>query len=226
VSQDAEEWLRAFYEARVRYNANLDKYPLRGAESPQISKNAPSVVQSIKQMDKMPSDGLKMRFDTQSDQPIRQAADWLRSGQPWLLLMGGVGTGKTVLMQSIGAYLKELYRQQRGNHIYPSAVEYCYSFSVAAGRMSDVPERYAPVLCIDDFGVEPAEINIFGTKRAFMSELLYERYDKRRVTIISTNYPLAEIRAKYGERVYDRLCEIADRIVFDYPSFRVKNFNS
>ena len=53
-----------------------------------------------------------------------------------------------------------------------------------------------------------------------LPDLIYERYEKQRVTIISTNLSDDRIVAWYGKRVLDRFEEMCERIVFLGDSYR------
>lgn len=70
----------------------------------------------------------------------------------------------------------------------------------------------------DDFGTEGDASN-FG-KKNLMKEILEERYAREKRTYITTNLTLAQIKVKYGDRVFDRLQEMFN--IFEMPgkSFR------
>jgi len=76
---------------------------------------------------------------------------------------------------------------------------------------------YPDLLIIDEIGVQ------FGSdfEKNFMFDLLNERYEKRRPTILLSNLTAAEVKAFLGERVYDRLKEDQGSVVsFDWASHR------
>jgi len=78
---------------------------------------------------------------------------------------------------------------------------------------------YPDLLIIDEIGVQ------FGSEfeKNFMFDLLNERYEKRKPTILLSNLTTAEIEIFLGERVYDRLKEDGGQYVsFDWVSFRGK----
>ena len=54
---------------------------------------------------------------------------------------------------------------------------------------------------------------------AYCAEVEY-RYDEQMPTMISTNLMPSEIRSKYGDRIADRLNEMAIVIVFKNASYR------
>ena len=76
---------------------------------------------------------------------------------------------------------------------------------------------YPDLLIIDEIGVQ------FGSEfeKNFMFDLLNERYEKGRPTILLSNLPAAEVKAFLGDRIYDRLREDGGQCVsFDWDSFR------
>jgi DNA replication protein DnaC len=75
-------------------------------------------------------------------------------------------------------------------------------------------------LGIDDLGTEPVTVKSWGTELSPVIDALYARYDKRMVTVITTNDSLEKLKSKYGDRIHDRLCEQYDRIAFNFNSFR------
>jgi len=86
---------------------------------------------------------------------------------------------------------------------------------------SDVIEMlvYPDLLIVDEIGVQ------FGSEfeKNFMFDLLNERYEKRKPTILLSNLTAAEIKAFLGDRVYDRLKEDGGQCVaFDWTSHRGK----
>ena len=69
----------------------------------------------------------------------------------------------------------------------------------------------------DEIGVQ------FGTKfeENALFDILNERYEKRRPSLLLSNLTSQEVRAFLGERVYDRIKEDNGVIVpFDWTSFR------
>jgi DNA replication protein DnaC len=78
---------------------------------------------------------------------------------------------------------------------------------------------YPDLLIIDEIGVQ------FGTEfeKNFMFDLLNERYEKRRPTILLSNLTGIEIKTFLGDRIYDRLKEDGGQCVsFDWSSHRGK----
>lgn len=82
------------------------------------------------------------------------------------------------------------------------------------------------LLAIDEVGEEPAEIISYGMVYTPIRDLLEERYNRQRLTIITTNLvqsekkQLFQIRDHYGERVVDRFREMMKIVPFHNSSYR------
>jgi DNA replication protein DnaC len=119
-----------------------------------------------------------------------------------IAILGSIGRGKTLLMQ---AYL-QLFNQDplSKNVTFIDSLDY-------ANRLSDFPELYTNnfkrPLYLDDMGKEPAEINIYGTKRHPIGELICARYNYGAITFFTSNYNLDTLTNHYGKHVVDRLVE-------------------
>jgi len=81
--------------------------------------------------------------------------------------------------------------------------------------------RYnAKFLILDDVGAEADSVNHMGNRILPITEVLLERYDHRKITIITSNLSDDGLADMYGARVADRLNEVADKIAFMGNSFR------
>lgn len=140
-----------------------------------------------------------------------------------LLFTGGVGTGKTCLADAIARAVVE-----KG---YCAKIMSAYEFNslMLTVHTSPISERNtllddvmtADLLVIDDLGTEPM------LKRVTVEYLLLvieERQTKGLATIITTNLDLERLLARYGERIYSRLChkQHATIIKFDGNDLRLK----
>ena len=73
------------------------------------------------------------------------------------------------------------------------------------------------LLVLDEIGVQ------FGseTEKQLLFDILNERYEKRKPTILISNLPLKEVVAFIGERVFDRMKEDSGQsLVFNWSSHR------
>lgn len=84
-------------------------------------------------------------------------------------------------------------------------------------RLTDFSSGF---LFLDDVGTEADSANFMGNKILPVVEILLERYDRRAVTIITSNLSDEGLADRYGVRVADRLNEVADKIAFMGESYR------
>lgn len=75
------------------------------------------------------------------------------------------------------------------------------------------------ILLLDDLGCEPSARS-FGVDYQPICDLICYRYAYQMPTIITTNLGDEQLRAEYGERVWDRIIGSYDTIVFDRESYR------
>lgn len=140
-----------------------------------------------------------------------------------ILLMGGVGVGKTVIMTAYG-YAMQLTPFSFGvvscrDIIKDFAVKgydgikrYSETFGVTVNNTAD---RSKPVdLCLDDLGTEPDAFH-FGNKINVIEGIIQDRYiyftrfGMR--THMTTNLNGIEIRDEYGERVASRIRQMCNQ---------------
>ena len=120
-----------------------------------------------------------------------------------LLFTGQSGLGKTFLMQAIAQRVT-----QRGYGVqYISAYKLLETMRKAYFENNSElmqPLMEAPLLLVDDLGTEPLMENITVTQ---LFNLLNERQNAERHTIISTNLNVMELKARYTERISSRLID-------------------
>lgn len=140
-----------------------------------------------------------------------------------ILLCGGVGVGKSTLMQIF-------QRNQSYSYRLISCREIEDKFAVeGAEAIEDFSQnRTIPInsnpyghqeigYCFDDLGTENAVTKHFGNAKNVMADIILNRYDKQldpRATHITTNLGLKEIEKLYGTRVLDRIAENFNMITF------------
>ncbi len=181
---------------------------------------------------------------------IHFSAEWLTdtSRRPWLIMSGGVGTGKTSMIRAIAGlfeYARSKYIEQaeelnkrdpgtwKGSEyaqLHEKARKYYCRIATAndltkcAANEEAVGEYEkalaSPILAVDDLGTEPISIKVFGNEILPLVDLLSARYDQMLPTIITTNLGPEKITERYGERIADRIREMAEVIQFSGPSFR------
>lgn len=120
-----------------------------------------------------------------------------------MLFTGKSGLGKTYLMQAIAYRVAE-----RGYGVqYLSAYKLLDILRKAYFENSDErlrPLIEEPLLLIDDLGTEPLMENITVTQ---LFNLLNERQNAGRHTVLSTNLQMTELKTRYTERITSRLLD-------------------
>ena len=137
------------------------------------------------------------------------------------LFIGRPGTGKTHLAVGIG--LRIMHRDSR-TVLFTTVMRAIRRVKDTWSRESRESETQAiaalvfpDLLILDEIGVQ------FGsdTERLILFDVLNERYEKRRPTLLLSNLNIDEVKAYLGERVFDRLREDGgEAIVFDWASWR------
>jgi len=74
------------------------------------------------------------------------------------------------------------------------------------------------VLVIDDFGVQK-DSDWVNSK---LYDLIDSRYEKEKITLLTSNSPLSDWKEKGEGRVYSRLCEMTHEIKLECPDYRLK----
>lgn len=155
--------------------------------------------------------------DKHAKQYIQKAAKWITTDlKPGLLLYGSVGSGKTTLSDSLLRMIATLR---------PSESIYRRTALQITSEAKEDSERYkstvrSKMLFIDDLGIEPETVKVYGNEISPIVELLYYRYEKQLFTIITTNLLLEQMGKRYGPRIEDRFAEMFDRIYFNNTSYR------
>lgn len=183
----------------------------------------------------------KFLSDSPTNSHIAKVAEWLatQDHKPSLLICGGVGNGKTTLLnaieQAVDIYMDCIKKvsgsvtdkEQRKQFL---RIEECMEKPIFVGALQVVgmseyelsDAKQTDLLLIDDLGTEPSTIKDYGTTKTPMIELLYKRYDYRLPTIMTTNYRLSDIESIYNARIADRFKEMCDVLVFENGSYRGK----
>ncbi len=131
-----------------------------------------------------------------------------------MLLVGECGTGKTHFVSCIVNRLLE-------NEIptaYLSAYDLNEEFlqihvTPVADRHALMERFYADVLVIDDLGTEPMYQNV---TKEYLYHILNERLLTDKSTLITTNLSLEQILSRYGERIFSRLSDRRNTLVYRF----------
>lgn len=139
------------------------------------------------------------------------------------LFVGKVGTGKTHL--AVGIALRLMRRDGRPV-LFTTVMRAVRSVKDTWIRGADKTEAQAvaalvfpDLLILDKVGVQ------FGrdTEKLILFDVLNERYEKRRPTLLLSNFGVDEVQAYLGERIFDRLREDGgEAVVFDWDCHRGK----
>lgn len=139
-----------------------------------------------------------------------------------LLFIGKPGTGKTHLAVGIGMHLL----RQRRPVLFITVQRAIRRVRDTWSRDSAETESQAigtlvfpDLLILDEVGVQTGS----EFEKNLIFDILNERYEKRRPSLLLSNLELADVRAYLGERVFDRLREDGGMAVpFDWASHRGK----
>jgi GTPase SAR1 family protein len=138
-----------------------------------------------------------------------------------ILLYGGVGVGKSTIMETFKQNQVFSYRvvscRDIENDFANVGVETVGYFSKNHDMPNNAYNQTEVGYCFDDFGTENAVTKYFGNAKNIMAEIILNRYDKRldpRATHVTTNLTYNQIVELYGDRVIDRMKENFNFIEF------------
>lgn len=145
---------------------------------------------------------------------LQKLVDNPKSKYKLVSIFGGVGVGKTNMLQC--AFDRAIKNNLYG--IYKTAFDLnseMLRYHVA--KMDQKAQILKPylecdVLCIDDMGTEN-HINNVTTEYYYL--ILNERITKGKLTIITTNLNLEQIRDVYDDRIFSRMCSNLNAIKFN-----------
>ncbi len=145
------------------------------------------------------------------------------------VLCGGCGSGKTTLVKAVQNLLCYLNIPVPDGHGKVWGLRLCDAKETAYLARTDYPAflslMRAPMLAVDDVGIEPLEVMEYGNVVSPIVELLTQRYDGQLFTLLTTNLTPDGIRKRYGDRIADRLNEMAVVILFKNPFYRTDSIS-
>lgn len=137
------------------------------------------------------------------------------------MFVGLPGTGKTHLAAGIG--LRLMHRDKR-RVLFTTVMRAVRSIKDTWSKSSEISETQAvaalvrpDLLILDEVGVQ------FGsdTEKLMLFDVLNERYEKRKPTLLISNLGLEDVKAYLGERIFDRLREDGgEAVAFGWESYR------
>lgn len=181
--------------------------------------------------------GREFSLDDDTRSHILDAARWLINpdATPGLMLCGLYGNGKTTLAKAIAQLIGFITEYENGfsnrktMRLY-TAKTIC-RLCAAGEKFKEQYDTYEslftePMIIIDDLGEEPREVMVYGMIHTPLIDLISERYANQRMTIVTTNLEVDDLKEKYGPRIYDRLQEMLTPIVFENDSYRPRGRKS
>lgn len=161
------------------------------------------------------SRGVVFKKDPETEKNLQMVAQWMcESPKRGLLLFGTTGNGKTTMLNALRAILFDCTYAEAAD-IWSDAR---LAREDAEYRMLDY--MTSPILIIDDLGAEPEICKVYGENRYPLESVIVRRYKNLLTTVIASNLTLEQIELRYGTRMFDRMMEMYDRIVYRGPSFR------
>jgi len=132
-----------------------------------------------------------------------------------LWISGGVGTGKTMALGLAG---RALITRHLDEVRYVNVVDLFARMKTRIDQAHEVFEPYlvCDVLLLDDLGKE----QITDWKRELLYYLVDRRYTNLRPLWVATNLGGAELVARCGEAVADRILEVSTAVKIGTPSMR------
>lgn len=158
---------------------------------------------------------------------ISVIAQWLTSPQsrrkPSLYIVGYPGTGKTTMMLAIRETMNLLHQR---DPLCPSSKISELFLNIKTSKeintifKEDLKQYRAITNCyflgIDDLGNESKVLLEHGNIYTPIQNLLEQRYITQYPTIITSNLNGKDIRNRYGNRIADRMNEMALPIILDF----------
>lgn len=148
--------------------------------------------------------------------------DYIVENNEWavLVMMGGVGTGKTLMASE---FAESLINNNSMSVRYCTAKQMINEIQIAYNPAEGKTEegeilRFVQydVLILDEIDAKPDRENA----NILLTEVINRRYNSGRPVIIITNQPFDNLDKFVGSRVDDRLHENSFVCNFDWPSFR------
>jgi DNA replication protein DnaC len=138
--------------------------------------------------------------------------EWIKRDGTFLVLRGTPGTGK--------GHLASGCLKAHGHGLWITQADMLADLR-ASYTLHTTPHvidrwRTAELLVLDEFGLSPGG----NDEETLLYQVLADRYDKRRPTIITTNLDSDQFKAAIGFRLLDRIGEDCTVLVCTWESYR------
>lgn len=144
------------------------------------------------------------------------------------LLFGGVGSGKTEFLKMF-CFISHIFSGNAIKYVHSRDLMTKYEVEGMAGIIEYLQQKSGFVV-IDEIGLDNEVSFHYGNKINIISDIILTRYEiwknKGVVTFFSTNLSIDELRNKYDERVYSRLVEMCNFVIFDSSDRRITTKNN
>lgn len=124
-----------------------------------------------------------------------------------LLCVGDFGLGKSLICEKIIPAMMRGWGWE----------VFCVSAYDMSKRIDEI--KLHDVVVIDDFGVEGESV-IYGERRHIFNEIVDWAEKNGVMLILTSNLSVEDMKAKYGDRVVDRLNKITHPVIFYGESLR------
>jgi len=147
-------------------------------------------------------------IDEQNKEVLNQLYYWISKSQKFtgsyekgILIIGNIGTGKTLIMS---AFIDMC------NLFTPQRIEKHHARKLFYKLTEEKEDIYANLpMFIDDLGKEPLEFVRYGYKQLPFVEFIDERYNSGSLTFATSNFKIdGFLKEYYGEAIADRLKEM------------------
>ena len=167
--------------------------------------------------------GLIVGTSKPAEELCKRFCAWLfgRRQHNSLFIQGGVGTGKTTLVESIFSAVKQASEAGIEHNFYAmiKATALENKDRLEEGLVDYLTDLKG--LIIDDMGSEEPTVKVWGSEIRPMERVLKGRSDKMLPTILTTNLNLQQIESQYNsKRLADVLAQYDKLVIDTTKSFR------